>query len=106
MPPPPNMGNYRYYAPAREDVRRVLSDRRQRGESCHPTGILAPAAWSQTADFFRSQYSRLSAKASQLASIMFSELPTVLHWCWPSPDSINTLTCDSVPALSSRMRTL
>lgn len=82
-----------------EDVRRVSSR--------PPTRRITPAAaWSQTADFFSSQYSRLSAKASQLASIIFSELPTVLHWCWPSPDSINTRTCDSVPALSSRMRTL
>ena len=30
--------------------------------------------------FLSSQYSRLSARASQLASMMLVELPTVLHW--------------------------
>gem|GEM_PF-3555394 len=58
------------------------------------------------ADFLSSQYSRLSARASQLAWMMLLELPTVRHWFSPSLDSMSTLTCDSVPALSSRMRTL
>ena len=53
-----------------------------------------------------SQYSRLSAMASQLASIILAELPTVVHSSSPSVQAIRTLTWASVPAFSSRMRTL
>ena len=97
--------------PGRKD-RRWLSRTAANAEAPNPIGL--PVAngdrggfgFPQAADFLSSQYSRLSANASQLASMMFSELPTVRHWWRPSPDSISTLTCDSVPALSSRMRTL
>ena len=43
-------------------------------------------------DFFTNQYSRLSARASQLASIILAELPTALHSRSPSLDSMSTLT--------------
>jgi len=44
------------------------------------------------ASCFISQYSKLSARASQLASMMLVELPTVLHASTPSLDSIRTRT--------------
>ncbi len=45
-----------------------------------------------TAFCFSSQYSRLSARASQLASMILVELPTVLHSSTLSLDSIRTRT--------------
>ena len=56
--------------------------------------------------FLMSTYSRLSARACQLASMMLGELPTVLQTCWPSLESISTRVCAAVPASPSRMRTL
>lgn len=44
-----------------------------------------------------SQYSRLSASASQLASMMFSDDPTVRQTPRPSVDSISTRTTEPVP---------
>ena len=38
------------------------------------------------------KYSRLSARAIQLASMMLLEEPTVCHWLLPSVDSMSTLT--------------
>jgi hypothetical protein len=56
--------------------------------------------------FLMSTYSRLSARACQLASMMLGELPTVLQMRSPSLESINTRVCAAVPASPSRMRTL
>lgn len=53
-----------------------------------------------------SQYSRLSASASQEASITSVELPTVRQMCVPSVDSIRARTEAAVPPAPSRMRTL
>ncbi len=53
-----------------------------------------------------SLYSMLSAKACQLASIIFSETPTVDHFSLWSPDSINTRTLEPVPRLPDNTRTL
>ena len=53
-----------------------------------------------------SQYSILSATASQLASMMLVELPTVRQFSLPSLDSMSTRTRDAVPEVSSRIRTL
>ena len=50
--------------------------------------------------------SRLSASASQDASIMSVEEPTVVQLCSPSVDSIRTRTLAPVPAAESMMRTL
>ena len=48
-------------------------------DESRPYGDNPRIHWPQAPVFFSSQYSRLSASASQLASMMFSELPTVLH---------------------------
>ena len=48
----------------------------------------------------------LSAKACQLASMMFSETPTVPHFSLWSPDSISTRTLEAVPWLAVSTRTL
>ena len=48
----------------------------------------------------------LSIKACQLASIIFSDTPTVPHFVFSSPDSISTRVLARVPFFSSRMRTL
>jgi len=55
---------------------------------------------------FNKAYSRLSARACQLASMMLVELPTVLQARRPSLESISTRVCAAVPAPPSRMRTL
>ena len=55
------------------------------------SNLLAAYLWMST-------YSRLSAKACQLASMMLGELPTVLHVCSPSLESISTRVCAAVPA--------
>src|SRR6059036_1528322 len=44
-------------------------------------------------------YSMLSANACQLASMMFSETPTVPHFSLWSPDSMSTRTREAVPLL-------
>jgi hypothetical protein len=51
-------------------------------------------------------YSRLSASASQLASMMLGELPTVVHESRPSPVSISTRVIAAVPLAPSTTRTL
>lgn len=55
---------------------------------------------------FSRAYSRLSASACQLASMMLLELPTVLHVCSPSLESMSTRVSAAVPASPSTMRTL
>src|SRR3989338_9022221 len=55
---------------------------------------------------FNSLYSTLSARACQLASIIFSETPTVPHELFSSSDWIRTLTLAAVPAFSSSTLTL
>lgn len=50
--------------------------------------------------------SRLSHSAMKLASIMFSEQPTVLQRSSPRADSISTRGLAAVPRCSSTMRTL
>src|SRR5919201_2056417 len=54
----------------------------------------------------RSAYSIESARASQLASMMLVEAPTVDQLSWPSDDSIETRTTVPVPAVWSTTRTL
>ena len=52
------------------------------------------------------KYSRLSARAVQLASMMLPEEPTVCHWLRPSVDSISTRTTARVSCPRSTTRTL
>jgi len=53
-----------------------------------------------------SQYSRASERASQLASMMLVEQPTVFQARLPSVDSMSTRTVEAVPWVSLTMRTL
>ncbi len=53
-----------------------------------------------------SLYNRLSMIASQLASMTFTETPTVVQDSVPSVDSISTRTFAAVPSLASSTRTL
>ncbi len=53
-----------------------------------------------------SQCSKLSERANQLASMTFSDEPTVLQVRWPSVDSIRTRTTEPVPLPWSTTRTL
>lgn len=55
---------------------------------------------------FSSLNSMLSTSACQLASMIFSETPTVPHFFKPSPDSIKTRTFEPVPSLAAKTRTL
>src|SRR3989449_6435145 len=86
----------------------------------HPTGQNPFRDHQDTKAFARSQaevclaerrsftilYSMLSANACQLASMMFSETPTVPHFSLWSPDSISTRTREAVPLLAAKTRTL
>jgi hypothetical protein len=54
----------------------------------------------------KSLYSILSTSACQLASITFSDTPTVPHLFLPSPDSIRTRTRAAVPSAAVKTRTL
>jgi hypothetical protein len=82
-----------------------------KGEEKHKGGTIHRARRERTLFHYPvwwlvSQYSRLSASASQDASMMLVELPTVRQRSVPSVDSIKTRTWDSVPVLSSRILTL
>ncbi len=66
-----------------------------------------PSAVSQLFFFaLKSLYSILSTSACQLASITFSDTPTVPHLFFPSPDSISTRTRAAVPSAAVKTRTL
>ena len=55
---------------------------------------------------FSSLYSMLSTSACHEASMIFSETPTVFHFCLSSPDSIRTRTFAEVPFPAVKTRTL
>ena len=79
------------------------------GEMTIQTTIIVTAYANQTATAVRSrdsQCSRLSDSANQLASMMFSEEPTVLQVRLPSVESIRTRTTEPVPLPWSTTRTL
>ena len=67
-------------------------------------GVLAPLGFLLAS--LNSLYSKLSTRASQLASMMFSLTPTVLQTSAASRDSITTRTLAAVPARALTTRTL
>ena|GEM_PF-1371985 len=82
------------------DEQRETLDALKRGLVDHIASYITPSPC------LCSQYSRLSASASQDASMMSVELPTVRQMWTPSVDSIKTRTDAIVPVVPSRMRTL
>src|SRR5947208_10855602 len=82
--------------------------------NCDLTKEASPRSASRTIDVslhddfssLNSLYSKLSIKASQLASMIFSLTPTVPQTSSPSRDSITTRTRAAVPARALTTRTL
>ena len=65
-----------------------------------------PAGYAGRSPWRVSQYSRLSERASQEASMTSVEEPTVVQVSSPSVDSMSTRVVAAVPAAESMMRTL
>ena len=84
------------YRPARAAVRaHHLS-----AGSSYATALIRSQPWTL------SLYSKLSTRASQLASMMLSETPTVPQLLWPSVETMSTRVRAAVPFWLAMMRTL